>query len=92
MEGVACDNCNQKHDALSKTMMHKLPNYLFIHLNRIVFDMDTYGNKKLNSRVEFPNVLNVKPYTVNDVLKQEPEIMNKLKQQKKGTASSQGSG
>jgi len=50
-------------------MMHKLPNYLFIHLNRIVFDMDTYGNKKLNSRLEFPNVLNVKPFTVGDVLK-----------------------
>jgi ubiquitin carboxyl-terminal hydrolase 34 len=44
---------------------------LFIHLQRIVFDMDTFLNKKLNNRIEFPNVLDMRPYMKAEVLKQE---------------------
>ena len=38
---------------------------------------------KLNSRVEFPNVLNVKPYMLGEVMKQEKEIMKKAKKERK---------
>ena len=52
-------------------MIQKLPNTLFLHLQRIVFDMDTFLNKKLNNRIEFPNVLNVKQFMKSEVLMQD---------------------
>ena len=32
--------------------------------------MDTFTNRKLNNRIEFPNVLDVRPYTKHEILKQ----------------------
>jgi len=37
--------------------------------------MDTFENQKLNSRIEFPNVLNMKPFMINEVLRQEKDLM-----------------
>jgi len=34
-----------------------------IHLKRIVFDFDTFLNIKINSRLEFPEFLNIESYT-----------------------------
>ena len=39
--------------------------------------MDTFMNKKLNSRIEFPNVLSLRPYTTDEVLKEDKEAMKK---------------
>jgi ubiquitin carboxyl-terminal hydrolase 34 len=64
-----CDACKNRCDVEKKIVIDKLPNTLILHLQRIVFDFDTFTNKKLNSRVEFPNVLNMKPYMMNEVLK-----------------------
>ena len=44
-------------------MLSKLPNILIIHLQRIVFNFDTYLNEKINSKFEFPKYLNMKKYT-----------------------------
>lgn len=52
---------------------------LIVHLTRIVFDFDTLMNQKLNSRVEFPNVLNLKPYMMGEVMKQEKELLKRTK-------------
>lgn len=41
--------------------------------------MDTFLNKKLNSRIEFPNVLNLKPFMMNEVLKEDQELLKKAK-------------
>jgi len=76
IEGFRCDGCNQTVNIERKTVLHKLPNMLFIHLQRIVFDMDTFLNKKLNNRIEFPNVLNVQPYMKSEVLKQDKELID----------------
>ncbi len=64
-----CEECNQKVDIVRKTAIEQLPNMLIVHLQRLYFDMDTFQNQKLNSRVEFPNVLNMKPFMINEVLK-----------------------
>lgn len=71
IEGFRCDGCNQTVNIERKTVLQKLPNMLFLHLQRIVFDMDTFMNKKLNNRIEFPNVLNVKAFMKSEVLKQD---------------------
>jgi len=47
--------------------MSELPNFLFLYLQRIVFDVETMMNKKLSDRFEFPNKLNVEPYTKEGV-------------------------
>jgi hypothetical protein len=52
---------------------------LFLHLSRIQMDMETFMNKKLNDRIEFPNTLNMRPYMKNEVLKQEKEAIEKAK-------------
>lgn len=70
IEGFKCDACKQTVTIERKTVLHQLPNMLFLHLQRIVFDMDTFVNKKLNQRIEFPNVLNVQPYMLNEVIKE----------------------
>ena len=41
--------------------------------------MDTCMNKKLNSRVEFPNVLNMRAYMKDEVLKADKERIEKAK-------------
>lgn len=64
-------------DVEKKLVVSKLPNMLIIHLQRIVFDMDTFMNTKLNSRIEFPNVLNMQPYMLGEVLKQDQEMLEK---------------
>jgi hypothetical protein len=39
--------------------------------------MDTFMNKKLNSRIEFPNILNLKSYMTKEVLKEERKQMQR---------------
>ena len=41
-----------------------LPPHLIIHLKRFEFDYTSFVQKKLNSRFEFPQKLNMKPYTL----------------------------
>lgn len=43
-------------------------------------------NKKLNDRVEFPNILNMKPYMKNEVLKQEKEAIDKARKNQRKKA------
>jgi len=37
-----CDACLNRVDIEKKTVVEKLPNTLIIHLQRIIFDMDTF--------------------------------------------------
>jgi uncharacterized UBP type Zn finger protein len=78
-----CDACKNRVDLEKKTVVEKLPNTLIVHLQRIIFDMDTFQNKKLNTRVEFPNVLNMRQYMKDEVLKADTERIEKAKKEKK---------
>jgi ubiquitin carboxyl-terminal hydrolase 34 len=66
-----CEGCNQRVTLEKKLTIEKLPNTLIVHLQRITFDMDTLRNVKLNDRVEFPNVLNLREFTTAEVLKKD---------------------
>lgn len=50
-------------------MLHQLPNVLILHLQRIVFNLDTFMNEKINSRLEFPNKLDLSAYVAEDAEK-----------------------
>ena len=43
-------------------MIGKAPNVLIVHLQRIVFDFQTFDNKKLGNRYEFPMILELHKY------------------------------
>lgn len=52
-------------------MIGKPPNVLFVHLQRIVFSFDTFLNEKINTKLEFPQILNLRPYTVKGIAEKE---------------------
>jgi len=66
-----CESCCKRVDLEKKVTINKLPNILIVHLQRIIFDYDTLRNLKLNDRVEFPCVLNLKEFTTEEVLKKD---------------------
>jgi ubiquitin C-terminal hydrolase len=76
-----CSECKNRVEIEKKVVVEKLPNTLIIHLQRIIFDMDTFLNKKLNSRIEFPNVLNMHSYMKDEVLKADKERIEKGKKE-----------
>jgi ubiquitin C-terminal hydrolase len=43
--------------------LKELPNTLIVHLQRIVFNLDTLQNEKMSNRVEFPFNLSLLAYT-----------------------------
>ena len=55
IEEYNCESCNKKVTIEKKQCIQKLPNTLILHLQRIIFDMDSMANVKLNDRLEFPN-------------------------------------
>jgi len=62
-----CEACQQKVELEKKVGIEKLPNTLIIHLQRIVFDFEVFRNHKLNDRVEFPEVLDLKKYMMSEM-------------------------
>jgi ubiquitin carboxyl-terminal hydrolase 34 len=51
--------------------LKQLPNVFIIHLQRIVFNLDTLMNDKISDRLEFPKELNVRPYTREALMEME---------------------
>ena len=66
--------CNKKVDVSKRTLIAETPNVLIVHLQRIVFNFDTFQNDKLNSFFEFPTVLDLKPYSYYDVMAREQRL------------------
>ncbi|CAD8206268.1 unnamed protein product [Paramecium pentaurelia] len=60
-----CESCNQKVDVNKCQLLAQLPNILILHLQRIVFNLDTFMNEKINTRLEFPINLDLQQYTIN---------------------------
>jgi ubiquitin carboxyl-terminal hydrolase 34 len=58
-------------DVFKRNLIAETPNVLIVHLQRIVFNFDTFQNDKINSRFEFPNILNLKDFSFREVMKSE---------------------
>ena len=78
-----CPGCKKKVDITKRTLISQTPNVLVFQLQRIIFDFETFQNSKVNSEFEFPNVLDLTPYTLNHVMKKDgkldPETITKFK-------------
>lgn len=46
-----CDFCSERADVSKKTMVSKLPRVLIVHLQRIVFSLDTFVNEKISTKL-----------------------------------------
>ena len=60
-----CDFCEKKVDVTKRTRISKTPKILIIHLQRIVFNLDTFINEKISSKHSFPQDFNLHPYTLD---------------------------
>ena len=58
-----CEKCNKRVDITKRNLISSVPNILIMHLQRIVFNFDTFANEKINTRLEFPNSVDLYPYT-----------------------------
>ena len=66
-----CDTCDKRVDITKRTVLNSVPNMLIVHLQRLVFNFDTLTNEKINSRLEFPHVLNLLEYTKQGIEQKE---------------------
>jgi ubiquitin carboxyl-terminal hydrolase 48 len=57
-----CEICNGLQDATKKIELAQLPKILNLHLMRFVFDPKTLKKKKLQSKINFPHVLDIKGF------------------------------
>eukprot|EP01022_Parablepharisma_sp_SALTPOND_P020710 TRINITY_DN384_c0_g1_i1.p1 TRINITY_DN384_c0_g1~~TRINITY_DN384_c0_g1_i1.p1 ORF type:complete len:1619 (-),score=198.46 TRINITY_DN384_c0_g1_i1:10622-15478(-) len=63
VSGYFCEACQEKVDVDKRTLLASLPNVLIVHLQRFTYNFDLGINEKIHSRFEFPNALNLCPYT-----------------------------
>jgi len=73
-----CSGCRKKVDVSKRTLIAQTPNVLIVHLQRIVFNFDTFQNDKLNQHFEFPQLLDLAPYSYYEVMGKE----NRLRKEK----------
>ena len=61
-----CEQCGCKRDAVKRSCFvgNCLPQTLCVHLKRFEFDYETMQRLKIKSRFEFPNELDMAPFTV----------------------------
>ena len=79
-----CEKCNKKVDITKRTLISHTPNVLIIHLQRFAFNFDTFRNEKVNTLLEFPNTLDLKPYSFYDVMGREGKKAPEKKKRKEG--------
>ncbi len=61
--GYMCEECNKRVTAVKRTILSSLPSILFVHLERFTYNFDNEMNEKIHTRFEFPNNVNLLPYT-----------------------------
>lgn len=69
IEDYHCDGCNQKVILKKRTLLGQTPNVLIVHLQRIVFDFNTFGNKKINTKLSFPKILELSKFSFGSNMK-----------------------
>jgi hypothetical protein len=66
-----CEKCDKKVPTLKRTCIKKLPKHLILVLKRFEFDYDTMQKMKVNDYCEFPEEINMEPYTQEGLSRRE---------------------
>ena len=78
----SCEACGVKSDLTKRSVLGDLPNFMFLHLQRIV-NLDFYRYTKIHSKCLFPLELNLEPFTKEGIELRESvgvEYLKKLHQ------------
>lgn len=62
--------------AIKRACVFKLPQTLILHLRRLEFDLETWERFKVNDRYEFPEELDMKPFTLAGLNEKEGQPPN----------------
>ena len=73
-----CPGCKKTVDITKRTLISQTPNVLMFQLQRIMLDYDTFQNTKINTRFEFPNVLDLTEFSLNHIMKKEGKLTEAL--------------
>ncbi|XP_075943533.1 ubiquitin carboxyl-terminal hydrolase 24 isoform X7 [Anarhichas minor] len=66
-----CEKCKDKRTTVKRTCIKSLPSVLCIHLMRFGFDWESGRSIKYDEQIRFPWVLNMEPYTVSGMARQD---------------------
>uniref|UniRef100_A0A4W3HTX5 Ubiquitin carboxyl-terminal hydrolase 24 n=1 Tax=Callorhinchus milii TaxID=7868 RepID=A0A4W3HTX5_CALMI len=66
-----CEKCKEKRTTVKRMCIKSLPNVLVIHLMRFGFDWESGRSIKYDEQIRFPWLLNMEPYTVSGMARQE---------------------
>lgn len=66
-----CEKCKEKRTTVKRTCIKSLPTVLCIHLMRFGFDWESGRSIKYDEQIRFPWVLNMEPYTVAGMARQD---------------------
>ena len=69
IDGYECNGCKKKCKISKRNTLALLPNIYIIHLQRLTYNWEIDKNEKINSRLEFPKRINLKNYTIENILK-----------------------
>ena len=63
-----CDQCDKKVDSIEKKIrVQGLPPFLFIHFQRLVFDLESLSKIKLEHQVDYPLNIDLSEYFSEDL-------------------------
>jgi ubiquitin carboxyl-terminal hydrolase 9/24 len=74
ISGYKCGGCKKESDVQKRTLLSKSPNVLIVMLKRFLFNFDTFMTDKTNSYFEFPEQLDLTPYSFYNVMKREGKL------------------
>ncbi|KAJ6662583.1 hypothetical protein lerEdw1_011720 [Lerista edwardsae] len=66
-----CEKCKEKRTTVKRTCIKALPSVLVIHLMRFGFDWESGRSIKYDEQIKFPWMLNMEPYTVSGMARQD---------------------
>ena len=93
IQGYDCPGCKKKVDLKKRTLIAKTPNALIFQLQRIQLDYNTWQKVKDNSQFEFPNVLDLKEFSLKHIMEEEgsltPEMIQAMRERKQARATGQ---
>lgn len=84
-----CSGCKKKVDVSKRTLIAQTPNVLIVHLQRIIFNFDTFQNDKLNQHFDFPQQLDLAPYSYYEVMRRENRLSQQQEKEGEGAGESQ---
>ena len=64
-----CEKCQKKVTITKRNSIAELPNVLIVYFQRLRYNYEIDRNEKINSRMEFPAVLDLKKYSIEELMR-----------------------